>query len=106
MPLSKSHILAGLQCIKRLYLAKHHPELASQEKSPALVTGRVVGSYARSEFPGGILVERNPAQGDACVVTAELMQDGSVPALFEAGFRHGGLIVFVDILRRAERAGC
>jgi hypothetical protein len=53
--LSKSRFLAGLQCLKRLYLQVHQPELASEidEGQQAIFDqGHEVGDQARTGFPG------------------------------------------------------
>jgi hypothetical protein len=59
MGLSKSRFIAGLQCLKRLYLEVHQPELASEpdEQSMALFEqGCEVGRWAQKVFPGGVLI--------------------------------------------------
>jgi len=58
MHLSKTRILAGLQCEKRLYLMINQPELAKTSKSPLAETGIVVGEQARKEFSDGAHVNR------------------------------------------------
>jgi hypothetical protein len=60
MGLSKSKFIAGLQCLKRLYLEVHQPELASEpdEQSKAVFEqGHEVGRWAHKMFPGGVLIE-------------------------------------------------
>lgn len=74
MKFSKTSILAGMQRAKHLHLALYHPEWPSPFKSPTTVTGQVVGDYARSEYPGGILLERTSRDGDLFISTAELMR--------------------------------
>jgi hypothetical protein len=53
--LSKSKIMAGLQCPKRLYLEVLHPELAeaSDDRGRWLSAGEDVGTVARSLHPDG-----------------------------------------------------
>ena len=57
--LSKSRILDGLQCLKRLYLQVHHPELAEHDPSveQRFRAGHEVGAIARSLVPEGRLIE-------------------------------------------------
>jgi len=59
-----------------------------------------VGRLAQSLFPRGVLV--GPEQGlDAALAqTACLLEDPSVPAIFEATFQDRGILVRVDILQR------
>ena len=102
MRLSKSKFCAGVQCLKRLYLQAHQPELAAQP-TPAdqaiIEQGREVGMLARQMFPGG--VEVNGANfADAIRTTRELVANPEVPAIFEAVFEHQNVLVKVDILHR------
>jgi hypothetical protein len=57
--LSKSKFVAGCQCLKRLYLQVHEPELAAEPDAAAeaiIEQGREVGMLARQLFPGGVEV--------------------------------------------------
>ena len=56
--LSKSRILAGLQCSKRLWLQTHQRDLAeiTPATQAAFDTGHRVGEVARSLFPDGVLI--------------------------------------------------
>lgn len=101
MRLSKTNILAGLQCEKHLHLSLYHPELASQIASPAAVTGKIVERHARLEYSQGVLIERTTSDSDPFVQTTQAMHDPSINTLFEAGFSSDDLEVFVDILHRA-----
>jgi len=101
MQLSKTRILAGLQCKKRLFLKLHRPELAVIKKSPLFETGILVGEQARKEFPDGVLVDRFQTGADPFTQTRKYLDDRSVKVIFEAGFRYQQTEVFVDILQRA-----
>lgn len=103
MHFSKTKVLAGLQCDKQLYLRVHHPELAEQTESPAIVTGQVVEAHARREFPGAILVERGKPERDPFALTEQLLQDRAVLTIFEAGIRADDLAIFVDVLQRHKQ---
>lgn len=55
--LSKSKFVAGCQCLKRLYLQAHEPELAAGLDATAeaiIEQGREVGILARKLFPGEV----------------------------------------------------
>ncbi len=56
--LSKSKIMAGIQCPKQLYLKTYHPELAeeSADKQERFDVGHQVGELARTLYPGGTLI--------------------------------------------------
>jgi len=54
--LSKSKFVAGVQCLKRLYLQVHAPELAGEPDEATLAVmdqGQEVGLLAGEMFPGG-----------------------------------------------------
>jgi hypothetical protein len=104
MHLTKTAILAGLQCDKRLFLMLNRPELAKTSKSPLAQTGIAVGEQARQAFTGGVLVERFRQDIDPLAQTRMLMDDEHVSAIFEAGFRYQATEVFVDILERTGRS--
>src|SRR5690348_6970212 len=87
--LSKSKFVAGVQCLKRLYSQLNPPEgmLPITDESDKLQQGHEVDELARAAFPGGIVVD----SGDALARTAALVDDMSVPAIFEAAFRFEGI---------------
>lgn len=95
--------MAGVQCLKRLYLLVHQPELGAEPDGGSegiIKQGLQVGLLARQLFPGGIEVERSAGLDQAIRRTKELMSNSEVPAIFEAAFAHEGVIVKVDILQR------
>jgi Domain of unknown function(DUF2779) len=106
--LSKSKFLSGLQCHKRLYLEVHDPSLATKPDAATQAMfdmGTEVGELARSRFPGGVLVAAGYRQTEAALAqTAELIRDLTVPAIFEAAFLHGGVLIRADVLERVQAA--
>ena len=100
MHLTKTKILDGLRCVKRLYLKLNKPELAKTTKSPVQQIGIMVGEQARKEFPGGVLVNRFEEGAAPLAETQSYLKDEHVEAIFEAGFHHQDTEVFVDILER------
>ena len=61
MRISKSKFTAGVQCLKRLYLQVHQPELAAKPDAAdeaIIEQGREVGLLARQLFPDGVEVGR------------------------------------------------
>ncbi len=100
MYLSKTRILAGLHCEKRLYFMLNRPELAKTKKSPLAESGIAVGRQARKEFSGGVLVNRFQQDSNPFSETNTYLNDENVTAIFEAGFRYQDTEVFVDILQR------
>jgi len=106
--IGKSKFVAGCQCLKRLYLQVHEPELAAEpdDASEAVIEqGREVGLLARQMFPGGVEVRSEGGLDQAIRATREIIGNRDVPAIFEGTFEHNGVLVRVDILdrRRDER---
>jgi hypothetical protein len=96
--------MAGLQCLKRLYLQIHKPELAAEthEATQAIIDqGAEVGRLAREMFSGGALIEADHRELDKAIAhTSRLLADNKVPAIFEATFSCQDVLVRVDILLR------
>jgi hypothetical protein len=107
MGLSKSRFIAGWQCLKRLYLEVHQPELAEEpdERTMAIFDqGQDVGRWAQKRFPGGVLIEAGPEEMDkALEQTTRAVADKQNPAVFEATFTHDNVLARVDILERLPR---
>jgi predicted RecB family nuclease len=103
MKISKSKFVAGAQCLKRLYLQVHQPELAAEPDasgSAIMEQGQEVGRLAHQLFPGGVKVDGSAGLEQAIRTTQELIANPEVPAIFEATFENGGVLVRVDILHR------
>ena len=100
--LTKSRTMAGLQCLRRLWLLVHEPQ--EYEEPPAgspLAVGHEIGRHAHRLFPGGALVAEAPwRHAEAVARTATLMADPAVPAIFEAAFTHDDIRIRVDVLER------
>ena len=100
--LTKSRTMAGLQCLRRLWLLVHDP-LPYEEPAPGspIDIGQNIGRKAHLLFPGGIEVTEEPWEhAQAVARTAALMADAGVPAIFEAAFEHDAIRVRVDVLER------
>jgi hypothetical protein len=101
---SKSRFVAGVQCLKRLYLQVYEPELGAEPDEATegiLNQGGEVGAIARRAFPGGVTVEAGYAQIDSALeTTRQFISDVRIPAIFEAAFLHKGVVVRIDILER------
>jgi hypothetical protein len=102
MRISKTKFVAGCQCLKRLYLQVHEPELAAEPEDAAdavIEQGREVGLLARKLFPGGIEV-CSTGLDQAIRTTKELVANPEVSAIFEGVFEHDGVLVRADVLQR------
>jgi predicted RecB family nuclease len=107
MGLSKSKFMAGWQCLKRLYLEVHQPELVGEPDEQTVAVfeqGHEVGRWARKGFPGGVLIEAGPEEmAKAMKQTQQAMEDKRCPAIFEATFAHDDVLARADILERLPR---
>lgn len=106
--LTKSRYMAGLQCLRRLWLQVHEPvEINLPAPGSLADIGQEIGRNARLLFAGGALVDAAPwERAEAVARTAALMRDASVPAIFEAAFCQEDVHVRADILeRRADGWG-
>lgn len=98
--------MAGLQCHLRLWFQCYRRDLIP-ETDPVTQyrfdTGHEVGKLATKLFPGGKSVESDHFHHDESVqTTAQLMENKSVPAIFEAGFFFDDVKIRVDVLQRAK----
>ena len=104
--LSKSRFMAGLQCLKRLYLECYHRDLADPtdaNQQNLFDVGTAVGELARQIYPDGTLIEEkyfehSPAEGS----TASALANDPVNVLFEPAFSFERIRTRVDILKSAE----
>ena len=106
MGLSKSRVMAGLQCHKYLWWRVHEPEAPELEfdtsVQAAFDRGARVGEVARSYVPGGVLIDLPyNAYADRVMATRQALEGGA-PALYEASFQADGVFVAVDILERGN----
>ena len=105
--LSKSRYLKGLKCFKRLYLDVYRRELkdkGSGAQQAISDMGTRVGIIARQKFADGRLVSEKFWDHEAAVkTTKELIQDATVPAIFEAAFTYNNVRARVDILVRDKK---
>jgi len=60
--ISKSRILSGLQCVKRLHQEIHHPKRSKDSDTTEFIfeQGNTIGKLACLQYPNGILIERKP----------------------------------------------
>lgn len=104
--LSKSRVMAGLQCRKRLWWEVHEPdspELAPDDRLRVIFDrGHRVGGLARAFVPGGVLIDLPYYDVESRVLsTARALADGAA-TIYEASFFEAGIFVSVDILQRVQ----
>jgi len=103
--LSKSRILSGMQCAKRLYLETYDPDAKDPvdlARQAILETGRAFGRAARGRYPGGVAIEDGLRHDRAVEETATALSDPGTTAIYEAAFTHAGIRVRVDMLAREK----
>lgn len=100
--LSKTKIISGLQCPKRLYLEIHRPELAEQSDHTEQLfsNGNLVGDIARQTQPKGKLIGHTADLKTALTQTAAALKSAGSVTLFEPAFQHGGALVRADVFSR------
>jgi len=96
--LSKSKIMAGLQCPKRLWLQVHHQDLAAPSSSPGIRQGNEVDAVARQLFPGGVLID-GYSLDESLVHTAQAIAQ-SQPHIYQATVSAERVLIKADILSR------
>ncbi|MCH8071720.1 MAG: DUF2779 domain-containing protein [Proteobacteria bacterium] len=100
--LSKSRLMSARQCLKRLHLEVHQPELMvhSAATQAAFNTGHAVGEVAQQLYGNddAVVIPYEGGMGKALKKTARLVSEGPRYPIFEATFQHGGVLVRVDAL--------
>ena len=104
MGLSKSRIMAGLQCAKRLHLSVHRPEVEEENAAAEarFNVGHEVGAVARSLYPGGRLIGHETKPSAALEETREALAVPGDLVLFEPAFAHDGTLIRGDLLLRKD----
>ena len=102
--LSKSKLISGWQCPKRLWLEIHKPELLeiSPQTQALFDLGNKVGAAAQTLWPDGLLIEHDFELSKAIEDTHAKLQSADPITLFEATFRHEGILIRADILERND----
>ncbi len=103
--LSKSKLISGWQCEKRLWLEKNGAEKLEHSAATkmAFAVGHQVGEAAQSLFPDGILIEHDQRLSEALRETQKILADPGPVTIFEATFQVKGVLIRADVLVRDER---
>lgn len=102
--LSKSRVMAGIQCHRRLWLETFRREVAkvNANAEARVATGHEIGDLARALLGPGILIGHVKELDAALARTGHLIAARSDATLFEAAFRQEGVLVRADVLRPVE----
>jgi len=106
--LSKSRIISGLQCPKRLYLETFHRDLITVDEGleQLFATGHAVGAIAQDDYPDGVLIQHDTELGKALEETQQYVALDPMPPVYEATFSHEGVLIRVDVLTRHGEDFC
>jgi len=98
--LSKSRLISAWQCAKKLHLEKHHPELGevSSQTESLFATGNQVGDIAQQLYGTADSVEIAFDFKTMLAETKRLIDGGADFPIFEATFRHEGVLIRADVL--------
>lgn len=99
--LSKSKIIAGLQCPKRLWLQIHKKEAAGDVgNAMALAVGHEVGAAAQGVYPDGRLLGSHDDIPGSLARTQEWATAKGPGVVFEATFQADDVLVMADVIER------
>lgn len=103
LTLSKSRIVDGILCDKKVHLAIHNPELKAKvtpDKQQVFDQGNEVGAIARNKYPGGKLIEVDYRDTNKAVHETKNAIEAGHNTIYEATFLANSLLCKVDILHR------
>lgn len=100
--LSKSRLMSARQCLKRLHLEIHRPELKviTSATKASFETGHRVGEVAQQIYGSdeAVFIPYEGGLNHALKKTARLVKAGPKFPIFEATFQYDGILVRVDAL--------
>ena len=102
--LSKSKIMAGRQCEKRLWLEVRRPGLIEHglDVEQRFAVGHDANNVARAQYPGGVLISYDHGAEAALEDTKRLLEEQPGTPIFEATFKAQDVLVLVDILKQCR----
>lgn len=101
--ISKSKIVEGLHCEKKVYLSVHHPSLKknhSLSQQAKFASGEEVGVLARKPFKNGLLIDAKYWETEKAIEATKSAIAKGHNTLFEASFGNSDFHCRVDILQR------
>lgn len=100
-PLTKSKYMSGLQCHKRLWYEKNHPEkkeIISRSQQRRFDQSTEVGVLTRDYFPNGVLIE--VIDHLVSVEQTQVAIERGDTCIFEASFIFNDVFVRCDVLQK------
>ena len=102
--LSKSKILSGIQCHKRLFLETHKPHLIDDDSGDdfRMKVGQQVTEVARELIPEGKLISLSEGYEQALKTTKKYLNESPSTPLFEASFEYEGTFIRSDLFSKLD----
>ena len=95
--LTKSRVVSGLQCPKKLWLDVHQP---IKQDLHIFYIGNRFGEFARTHYGPGVDLTGNLETLSAIAHTQDALNSPEVLVIYEAAFLHDDTLVRVDVLIR------
>lgn len=99
---SKSKLIVGWQCQKKLYLDKHHRDLAedSEDRQAIFDVGNQVGRMAQEHYgtEDSVEIAYNRKSSIMLKETEDLLASGVDYPVFEGTFQHEGVLIRADVM--------
>lgn len=95
--LTKSRVVSGLQCPKKLWLDVHQP---IKQDLHIFYIGNRFGEFARTHYGPGVDLTGNLDAVSAIAQTQDALNSPEVQVIYEAAFLHDDTLVRVDVLIR------
>jgi hypothetical protein len=95
--LTKSRVMSGLQCPKKLWLDVHQP---IKQDLHIFYIGNRFGEFARMHYGPGVDLAGNLDALSAIAQTQSALNNPEVKVIYEAAFLHNETLVRVDVLIR------
>ena len=100
--LSKSKIISGIQCHKKLWLETHGKQDILE--SPLFALGNRFGEFARMHYGEGENLDGKKLSDNAIELTNAAIANPNINAIYEAAFIFDNTLVRVDVLLRTGDA--
>lgn len=101
--LSKSKVIAGRQCLKRLWLQIHKRDVAGNPGNDlVLAMGHEVGAAAQSVYPHGVMLGSHENIRDSLTRTQAWVAAKDPAVAFEATFQADNVLVMADVVERKK----
>lgn len=99
--LSKSKVISGRQCLKRLWLQIHNRDVAGDTGNElVLAMGHDVGAAAQSVYPGGSLLGSHDDIRGSLAKTQDWLATKGPAVAFEATFQADDVLIMADVIEK------